>query len=105
MQLPWHAVAMATDCHVCSCPDTSKLADIEDLCTLKYTRTGNLFHQNSQLVKESYAHLFSPPTNLFSDLFDLINTSKASSSKTNWTRDACIPEHAFHTHIQHIGCA
>ena len=33
--------------------------------TLKYTRMGNPGHQNSQLVKVSYAHLFSPPTNLF----------------------------------------
>ena len=61
--------------------------------TLKYTRTGNLFHQNSQLVNESYAHLFCPPTNLFSDLFDLINTSRASSSNTNCTLDACVSKH------------
>lgn len=66
--------------------------------TLKYTKTGNLFHQNSQLVNESYAHLFCPPTNLFSDLFDLINTSRASSSNTNCTLDACVPKHA----VQHI---
>lgn len=45
----------------------------------------------SQFVKALYFHMFSPPTNLFSDLFSFSpsTTSSASGSNLNFTLEAC----------------